>query len=172
MSAHADSFLIPLDAAAFRLELEAESVRAGRGRCPLSLVLLMLTDSAAPAGIEALLRCLKAASSPCDTLGLLSETLYALILPGVGTFKAQSVTEGILRNMEEAGHACAAGIAGTEGDENASAEKLEREAHAAVRRGGKQPGKAVVYREAPEALSIRKTLVHSHEKRFLFSGGG
>jgi hypothetical protein len=96
---------------------------------------------------------------------------YALVLPGAGVFKAQNMAESILQDFENAGGNCAAGIASAESPENACAETLLQQALAALRDIREREGRISVYRAQAENLSLRKTLVHSHEKRFLFSGG-
>jgi hypothetical protein len=96
---------------------------------------------------------------------------YALVLPGAGVFRAQNITASILQGLEDAGIDCTAGIASAELPENACAATLLQQATAALRHIRDQDDKISVYREQGESLSLRKTLVHSHEKRFLFSGG-
>jgi hypothetical protein len=149
-----------------------ESLRAKRGRCPLSLALFApkFRDAGnTETNARELLRCIASHASPCDSLGLLPEMRYALILPGAGVFRARSITESILHNLESSGHTCTAGIAGAEAHENACAETLLHQAIAALRQLQDQDGNISVYREQP--LSLHTSLVHSHEKRFLFSGG-
>ena len=173
MDRRAKSSLRPLAAADFRRELERESLRAKRGRCPLSLVLFAPEFDAdnTETNTRELLRCIEPQTSPCDSLGLLPKMRYALALPGAGVFRAQMITESILQRFENAGIDCAAGIAGAETPENTCAGTLLQQAAAALRRTREQDGKISIYREQTENLSLRKTLVHSHEKRFLFSGG-
>ena len=174
MNRRAESSLRPLAGTAFRRELEKESLRAKRGRCALSLVLfapqLQDADNTEKPARE-LLRCIEVHTSPCDSLGLLPEMRYALVLPGAGVFRAQNITESILRDFARSGVRCTAGIAGVELAENASAETLLQQAVTALRLIQDQNHTINVYREQAETLSLRKTLVHSHEKRFLFSGG-
>ena len=174
MPGRAKSSLRPLASAEFRHALEMESLRAQRGRCPLSLVLFspaFRDGNCRERDARELLRCIELHTSPCDSLGLLPEMRYALALPGAGIFKARAVAESILQSFAGAGHDCTAGIAGTEAPENICAEMLLQQADAALRRIPDQAAKISVYRDRAEALSLRKTLVHSHEKRFLFSGG-
>ena len=173
MARHAKLSLRPLAGSDFQHELEMESLRARRGRCPLSLALFepkFQEKNNSATGARELLRCIERHASPCDSLGLLPQMRYALALPGAGIFKAQNITENILQEFENSGFTCAAGIAGAELPENACAETLLQQAIAALRQIQVQGGKISVYREQ-ETLSLRKTLVHSHEKRFLFSGG-
>ena len=174
MGRHAKSSLRPLAGSDFRRELERESLRAKRGRCPLSLVLFAPqfrdADKQETDALE-LLRCIEAHASPCDSLGLLPEMRYALVLPGAGVFGAQTITENILQGFARSGVHCAAGIASAELAENAGAETLLQQALAALHQIQDQNGGISVYREQTEELSLRKTLVHSHEKRFLFTGG-
>jgi len=174
MAGRAKSFLRPLTGPEFQRELEKESLRAKRGRCSLSLALFAPTFPDArnkEANARELIRCIESHASPCDSLGLLPKMRYALVLPGAGIFKAQTLTEHILQSIERSGFDCTAGIASTELPENACAETLLQQALAALRQIRDQNSKIRVYREQAEELSLRKTLVHSHEKRFLFSGG-
>jgi len=175
MAKRAKPSLRPLTGSDFRHELEMESLRARRGRCPLSLVLFapVCRDArGSEADAEELLRCIELHASPCDSLGLLPEMRYALVLPGAGVFRAQTVAENILRSFAHTGRTCAVGIAGTEDPENICADTLLQRADAALRHIPDQAADTIrVYREQADVLSLRKTLVHSHEKRFLFSGG-
>jgi len=174
MAGHAKSSLRPLAGSDFQRELEKESLRAKRGRCPLSLVLFApkFQDTRnKETNARTLLHCIESHTSPCDSLGLLPEMRYALVLPGAGVFRAQNMTTSILQDVENAGFNCTAGIASTESPENSCAETLLQQALAALRHIREQDGRISVYREQAESLSLRKTLVHSHEKRFLFSGG-
>ena len=174
MTRRAKSSLRPLAGSDFQHELEMESLRAKRGRCPLSLVLFapksQNADNKKP-DVQELLHCIEMYISPCDSLGLLPEMRYVLVLPGAGVLKAQNIAESILRDLEKAGHNYTAGIASAELPENTCAETLLQQAITALRQIQDQDGKISVYRAQTEALSLRKTLVHSHEKRFLFSGG-
>ena len=111
-----------------------------------------------------------------DPLGLIADGLFdgaqVFFDTGAGIFSAQTITENILHRCEQSGIDCAAGIAGAELPEKVCAETLLQQATAALRQVlAQQDGKINVYREQAEKLSQRKTLVHSHEKRFLFSGG-
>jgi len=177
MAGHAKPSLRPLAGSAFRRELERESLRAKRGRCPLSLALFAprfpKSQDARDKEENArnLLRCIEAHTSPCDSLGLLPEMRYALVLPGAGIFGAQTIAASILQSCEQAGILCTVGIAGAELSENVCAETLLQQALAALRRSRERDGAINVYREQAESLSLHKTLVHPHEKRFLFSGG-
>jgi hypothetical protein len=173
MAGHAKPSLRPLAGSDFRSELEKESLRAKRGRCPLSLVLFAPKFQDArgkEANARELIRCIEPHTSPCDSLGLLPEMRYALVLPGAGVFSAQNIAAGILQRCEHSGITCTVGIASAELSENACAETLLQQAIAALRRNREQDGAISVYREQAESLS-HKTLVHPHEKRFLFSGG-
>jgi hypothetical protein len=174
MAGHAKPSLRPLAGADFQRELERESLRAKRGRCPLSLVLFApkFQDARSKeANARELLRCIESQASPCDSLGLLPEMRYALVLPGAGVFSAQNIAAGILQSFAPSGNTCTAGIASAELPENACAETLLQQAIAALRQNREEEGAISVYREQAEKLSLHKTLVHSHEKRFLFSGG-
>jgi len=174
MAGHAKPSLRPLAGSEFRSELERESLRAKRGRCPLSLVLFAPTFQDArgkEANARKLIRCIEAHTSPCDSLGLLPEMRYALVLPGAGVFSAQNIAASIVQRCEHSGITCTAGIASAELPENTCAETLLQQALTALRLNREQDGAISVYREQAENLSLHKTLVHPHEKRFLFSGG-
>jgi len=174
MVKRANSSLRLLAGSDFLHALEMESLRAKRGRCPLSLALFapaFQDAKAKEADARELLRCIELHASPCDSLGLLPEMRYALALPGAGLFKAQNIAESILQRFANTGRNCTAGIAGAENPENIGAETLLQQAITALRQMPNQAGNISVYREHAESLSLRKTLVHSHEKRFLFSGG-
>ncbi|MDR0466240.1 MAG: hypothetical protein LBH94_02655 [Deltaproteobacteria bacterium] len=174
MAGHAKTALRPLAGADFRRELESESRRAIRGRCPLSLVLFAPKFQDArdkEANARELLRRIAPHMSPCDSLGLLPEMRHALLLPGAGVFGAQNIASGILQSLEQSGIACTAGIASADFSENAGAETLLQQAVVALREIKGRNGAIGVYREQADTLALRKTLVHSHEKRFLFSGG-
>ena len=174
MVKRAKTSLRPLAGPDFQHELEMESLRAKRGRCPLSLVLFapafQNTNVTEVDALE-LLRCIELHTSPCDSVGLLPEMRYALVLPGAGLFRTQTITESILQRFANAGRNCTAGIASAEASEDICAETLLQQAITALRSMPDQAGNIGVYREHADALSLRKTLVHSHEKRFLFSGG-
>jgi hypothetical protein len=123
------------------------------------------------ANARELIRCIEPHTSPCDSLGLLPEMRYALVLPGAGVFSAQNIAASIVQRCEHAGIACTVGIAGAELPENACAETLLQQAVVALRRNREQGGAISVHREQADTQALHKTLVHSHEKRFLFSGG-
>jgi hypothetical protein len=174
MPKHAKPSLRLLSGTDFQHELKMESLRAKRGHCPLSLVLFAPKFQDAnnkEADARELLRCIEIHASPCDSLGILPQVRYALVLPGAGIFRAQTITENILQRFEKSRHTCTAGIASAEIPENACAETLLQQAITALSQIPVQEGRISVYREQTQALSLRKTLVHSHEKRFLFSGG-
>ncbi|MDR0239037.1 MAG: hypothetical protein LBI88_02250, partial [Deltaproteobacteria bacterium] len=84
MARHAKTSLRPLAGADFRHALEMESLRARRGRCPLSLVLFapaFQNANGKETDARELLRCIELHASPCDSLGLLPGMRYALLLP-------------------------------------------------------------------------------------------
>ena len=174
MNRHAKAPLRPLADSDFQRELERESLRAKRGRCPLSLVLFAPQFQDADnteTDARELIRCIERHASPCDSLGLLPKMRYALVLPGAGLFGAQHIAESILQACAHAGIPCTAGIASAEFAENAGAETLLQQARTALSHVQNHNGAISVYREQADILSLRKTMVHSHEKRFLFSGG-
>ncbi|MCL1986263.1 MAG: hypothetical protein FWG59_07435 [Betaproteobacteria bacterium] len=151
-----------------------EVLRAKRGRCPLSLVIFVLefrNKNNKDVEERELIRCIGDYASPCDSLGLLPKRRYALLLPGAEIFRARNIAEHILQRFENSGCNCTAGIASAKLPENAHAETLLQQAITTLRQNQHQSGKVSVYHEQADVLSLHKTLVHSHEKRFLFSGG-
>ncbi len=185
-----DALTGALNAAPLLRQLEMEVNRAHRGRSELSLVSFALDNigdilrthgqnGLHQAGLE-LIRCIRMGTQPCDSLGRLGPGQYVLILPGAGAFKAQAMTERIskiyattpLRCDHETFHArFSAGIASGTGS-TLTAESLLEQAVAALKSVQHSGGGSVrVCRRPEHPLSERKTLVHSDEKRFLFSGG-
>ncbi len=185
-----DALTGALNAAPFLRQLEMEVHRAHRGRSELSLVSFALDgmsdilrihgqDGLHQAGLE-LIRCIRMGTQPCDSLGRLGPGQYVLILPGAGAFKAQAMTERIakiytatpVRRDRETFHArFSAGIASGTGS-TLTAESLWEQAVTALKSVQHSGGGSVrVCRRPEHPLSERKTLVHSDEKRFLFSGG-
>jgi hypothetical protein len=171
MPAHADFPRRALSERDFRRELEGEIMRARRGSCPLSVAAFALDGARGPDDEAGLLRRIREMSNPCDTPGQLSGGSCALILPGAGIFKAQSLVEGMIRSLGDAGFACSAGIAGADAGECPDADVLLRGALKALKAAGKSAGKILVRRERHAGASLSETLVRPDEKRFLFSGG-
>lgn len=177
-----------LRSGAFLQQLETEIHRIRRGRAELSLVCFSLhaqEDIVAQHGAQALQMarqalalCLKEYLLPCDCIGCVSTGHSALLLPGAGAFKAQAQVEKILKECAAqglrtqcgafiphffAGIACASGT-------TVQAQNLVQEALTALDTATHSSTFCVVFRETGSG-SLYQTLVHSNEKRFLFSGG-
>lgn len=148
------------------LDRELELLRERLGAAPLALALFRMPDNALQS--RGLLAAIQEHMLSCDSLGWLDEGRYALVLHGAGVFKAQALVERILQAVPNL--AQAVGIACCTGDA-ASTAILPQQAYQALQ-DALNAGVAVrVYRAPAHPLSERKTLVHSNEKRFLFSGG-
>lgn len=185
-----DALTKALMAAPFLRQLEMEVNRSHRGRSELSLVSFALDrleeiardygqEGIQLAGLE-LIRCIRRDTLSCDSLGRLGPGQYVLILPGAGAFKAQAMTERIAKIYAATPLHCgvqtfharfSAGIASGAGS-TLTAESLLEQAVTALKGVQHSGGGTVrVCRRPEHPLSERKTLVHSDEKRFLFSGG-
>ena len=169
-------------------QLHKEVARADRGQSPLSLAIFGLTpqwpatdDQSRQAARVVLMEAIRRHTLSCDSLGQLEKDRLVLILPGAGLFKAQAVVEEVLGDCAcTEGLQWAAGIAGgtvggigggTAGGIGGDGQTLLQQALQALRDAQQQQLPVRVHREAAHPLSERKTLVHSDEKRFLFSGG-
>lgn len=183
-----DPLTATLRSTAFLHQLETEIHRVRRGRAELSLVCFSLhgqEDILQQHGAEALhmarralAMCLKEYLLPCDCIGSISTGHSALLLPGAGAFKAQAHVEKILKECAAQGlrTQCGAfmphffaGIACASGS-TAQPQNLVQDALTALEAAMHSNTFCVVFREAG-AGSLYQTLVHSNEKRFLFSGG-
>ncbi len=102
----------------------------------------------------------------CDTFGVYQGEML-LILPGAKIFAAQNLVEDILFYCRQQGYLICAGIAGNMGAHCSVAGLLEQSA-SALRDAVEQKVAVRLYRENMHALDARRTLVQSHEKRFLF----
>lgn len=177
-----------LRSTAFLQQLETEIHRVRRGRAELSLVCFSLhaqEDILAQHGAQALQMarqalslCLKEYLLPCDCVGCISTGHSALLLPGAGAFKAQAQVEKILKECAAQGlrtqHGAFiphffAGIACANG-QTAEPQNLVQEALTALEAAARCSSSCAVFRETANG-GLYQTLVHSNEKRFLFSGG-
>lgn len=177
-----------LRSSAFLRQIETEVYRVRRGRAELSLVCFSLHDKeditlqhgpeALQMARQALVLSLKEYTLPCDCIGFTDSGHPALLLPGAGAFKAQAQVEKILKECAGQGlrTPCGAfmphflaGIACATGG-HAQAETLVREAVAALENAPQAHNFCAVFRET-SVSNLYQTLVHSNEKRFLFSGG-
>ncbi|MEG2172774.1 MAG: diguanylate cyclase [Desulfovibrionaceae bacterium] len=183
-----DPLTCTLCSTAFLHQLETEIYRVRRGRSELALVCFSLhgqediTRLHGPEAVQlahqALVLCLKECVLPCDCIGHISTGHNALILPGAGAFKAQAHIEKILKDCAGQGlrtpHGAfmphfLAGIACASGS-NALAKNLIHEALNALEKARNSSNFCAVHRDACPT-NLYQTLVHSNEKRFLFSGG-
>ncbi len=102
----------------------------------------------------------------CDTLGVYQGEMI-LILPGAKIFAAQNLVEDILFYCKQQGYLLCAGIAGHMGAHCTVSALLEQSV-SALNDAVEQKVAVRLYRENMHALDARRTLVQSHEKRFLF----
>lgn len=189
MSSIVDPVTFTLLTTPFLLQLETEIHRVRRGKSELALVCFDLRDGEelaeqhglciGPLSGQALVHALKDGTLPCDCIGRVHTGQHALILPGAGAFKAQALTEKMLsccacqRITTEHGSFTphfAAGIACASGAE-AQVSTLIEEALRALDSACQNGACCSVYRATGPASNLYQTLVHSNEKRFLFSGG-
>lgn len=188
MQSIVDSRTCALRSDAFVGQLETEMHRVRRGRSELALACFSLHGQddiaslhgpdAVPEAFQALVYCLKNSMLPCDSIGCTPSGHHALILPGVGGFKAQVYVEKILKDCAAQGVHSAhgafvphfmAGIACATAT-NAQVDTLLQEALSALHSAADSPNFCAVYRNTG-STGLYQTLVHSKEKRFLFSGG-
>lgn len=188
MQSIVDARTCALRSDAFVCQLETEMHRVRRGRSELALVCFSLHGQdeivslhgpdALSQAFQALVHSLKDYVLPCDCIGCTPSGHHALILPGVGSFKAQVYVEKILKDCAAqglrtvhgafiphfmAGIACASAT-------NAQVETLLQEALSALHSAADSTNFCAVYRNTG-STGLYQTLVHSKEKRFLFSGG-
>lgn len=173
---------------AFVCHLETEIHRVRRGRSELSLICFNLQkqddiirkhgQQAITLACQALVQSVKGYALPCDCIGHIPSGHYAVILPGVSSFKAQIYIEKVLHECAGqtlrtahgtftphfvAGIACASGT-------NAQVNTLLQEALTALHSAAGTTNFCAVYRDT-STTGLYQTLVQSKEKRFLFSGG-
>ena len=105
----------------------------------------------------------------CDSVVTLGAGRIALLLPGAGAFKAQALAEELLEQAPQS----ALGVGVASGGEECQdhPDTLIRQADQALDAALRDGQSLRVYRQPKQTLEHRKTLVHSDEKRFLFSGG-
>ncbi len=152
----------------FMKQLEREVARASRSNAPLAVVRFNIVQSKKSSAKDPgniLQKSLQQYTSVCDFLGGINQEEFALILPGAKTFKAQNIVEDIIEFCTKQGLLLKAGIAGCMG-KACQAETLFKQAELALIDASSQS--AHVYKN-PD-VDLDATLVHSHEKRFLFGG--
>lgn len=153
------------NAVALLHDMERSLVRMAHAHITLVLFVLSETTSATQRTSQqaAFIRALRAHTLPCDGIGIL-QAYYALVLPGARLPEALTLTETILNTYTQP---CISGIATRNGHDRAPRlvrEALEAVAHA--RASGLR-----LYAHKAESDALRKTLVLTDEKRFLFSCG-
>ncbi len=105
-------------------------------------------------------------ASSCDTIGIYQGRLV-LILPGAKIFTAQNLVEDILHYCKQEGYMLCAGITGHTGL-HCTAQGLLEQSASALQDAIEQKVAVRLYKENLLVLDARRTLVQSHEKRFLF----
>ncbi len=156
-------------AASFFKQLEQENVRAKRSGTSLALVhfgMQNLQDNLEEA-THIIHEALQQHGAGCDTLGILDTQSFALILPGAKAFKAQSIVEDILAFCQQKKLSLRAGIAVHLGSECSVKEFLEH-ARAALHSAEQEQKNIYVYKKPSQRIDDEQSLVHSHEKLFLF----
>ncbi len=162
-----------LMASPFLLQAEKEIIRAKRGTAPLALVRLAFSEGCAfplERALPILYEAMIEHGDICDTLGVLDTQNYALLLPGAKPFKAQSLVEDILDACAEKQLFLHAGIAHVCPDAKNVQILLENAAEA-VHTAQRDNTPLRMYKKPAKSLDETRTLVLSHEKRFLFGGG-
>ena len=169
----------------FANQLTRELLRLNRNGGDLSLLTVGVVpphDTADEAGVQtqALVACLRHCLEGCDSLGVLAQGRLAAILPGVGQLKARRLAERLQlafwgsctdkAAQAEGAAGCAVGIVCVSRGGDCDAARLLAKAQSALGSAQAQaPGH--IHLEISSPLDERTTLVHSHEKRFLFFGG-
>ncbi len=160
-------------AAPFLQQLEHEVLRTRRSPSSLALVQFSIADNC-PCPLEKAIHIMYEAiqkhGAVCDALGILDPQHAALILPGASTFKAQNLVESILHDCMQQQLSLHAGIAVlTSGD--CQRQKLLDNAAIALQNALQENVPMRMYIKSNTSLNETRTLVQSHEKRFLFGGG-
>ncbi len=152
----------------FMKQLEKEVARACRSNAPLAVVRFNIVQDKANPNHDLnniLQKSLQQYTSICDFLGGINQEEFALILPGAKIFKAQNIVEDIIQFCTKQGLILKAGIASCAG-KACQAKTLFKQAELALLEAQNQS--ANIYKD-PD-VDLDATLVHSHEKRFLFGG--
>ncbi len=156
----------------FVAQLEQEVQRAKRGDAPLSVVYFAF---AAKDGHELMedapiiYKAVQEYGNICDTLGNVGQHHLGLILPGAKSFTAQNLVEDMLHLCTSKGLALRAGIASSKGNDCETSLLLEQAA-LALQEAILEKKEVCSYRPPAQDMETRRTLVQSHEKRFLFGG--
>ncbi len=160
-------------ASPFLLQAEKEIIRAKRGTAPLSMARFAFetTHTIDHHTAKQILReAVQEHAEICDTLGMLDATSFALILPGAKPFKAQSLVENIIDECYGQKLPIYAGIANISPDA-CNVQNLLENAADALQQAVQDHVPLRMYKKPAKSLDETRTLVLSHEKRFLFGGG-
>ncbi len=152
----------------FMKQLEKEVARAVRSNAPLCVVRFSIAKNKKVPNqnyVEILQKAMEQYTNLCDFLGGINEDQFGLILPGAKIFKAQNIVEDIIAFCLKKGLLLKAGIAGGIG-KGCNGPELFMQAEKALMEAQEQS--ANIFKN-PE-VNLDATLVHSHEKRFLFGG--
>lgn len=177
-----------LGKAAFSAKLESELLRSARSGGAVCIMLVSAGISNNPDESpsdkntwrmdEALLKSITYLLESCDTICKLNERVFGVILPGMGQLKSRKFAENVQKKFNECASsafesplpACSIGIVNVVPGECASSnellERAEKSLSAAILN---ESGN--IYQESPIGDACGATLVHSHEKHFLFFGG-
>ncbi len=152
----------------FMKQLEREVARTIRSNAPLAVVcftVLKQNKNTSNNSIDILLKAIEQNTNICDFFGGISQDEFGLILPGAKSFKAQNVAEDIIDFCTKQGLSIRAGIASCTGKTCQSTTLFQQAQQAAQ---NMQNTGAQVFKNP--SIDLDATLVHSHEKRFLFGG--
>lgn len=168
--------------------LENEVERAVRNQSSLSLALFDLdwmdeaTGKALPGGetLEGLMAqaaaIITAGRRRYDFIARISESRFAIFLPGIGLQRTTSTLERLQNDVctmnAQAEHfACTVGIASIKGRIPMTGNDFIALAENALAQAKEKGAKALVAAPIPDiAVTPKSTLVHSREKQFLFTG--
>jgi GGDEF domain-containing protein len=164
--------------AAFARMLDHEVERAVR--CKTSLSLVLLDAGAVEAGAEAacgahLAEVLVNQKRKYDFAARLGTTEFALLLPGTGLTATRILAARVLGKLDQMADTnigtCRMGIASIKGLVSLAPEKFQSLAQEALERCGDAVADRIQAAPIPDiGMTPKSTLVHSQEKRFLFTG--
>jgi len=172
--------------------LDMEIQRTHRSNTPLSLAILDLDDFKAvndahghPCGdsvLQGFAEVLKDSIRSYDLAARLGGEEFAVLLPGTGLYKSQTVCERLLENVAKREHycdhglkpirvTCSIGLACYRGRVKYASEKFMDLADAALYEAKNKGRNRLVSAPIPDLTPFKDTtLVKSREKRFLFTG--
>ncbi len=119
-----------------------------------------------------LMRLVRLHARACDIPGRLNGNRLALLMPGVGPFRARALAERLIASFEEEAtgpeNRLRAGLACCDEESPVTAEQLLMQANSALTLA--QPGFTRTFRKAGTPEPERRTQVQACEKAFLFFG--